>query len=62
MLIISGVYIFSLKNDSKIENNSTNLHINKTNKLNNTNIDDENSSDKYEDSTKFIEKNKYDNS
>ena len=49
MLIISGVYIFSLKNDSKIENNSTNLHINKTN----------NSSDKYEDSTKFIEKNKY---
>ena len=63
MLIISGVYIFSLKNDSKIENNSTNLHINKTNNLNqtlnNTNIDDENSSDKYEDSTKFIEKNKY---
>lgn len=63
MLIISGVYIFSLKNYSKIENNSTNLHINKTNNLNktlnNTNVDDENSSNKYGDSTKFIEKNKY---
>ncbi len=64
MLIISGAYIFSLKNQSKIENNnSTNLNTNKTNNLNqtlnNTNIDDENNSNKYDESTKFIEKNKY---
>ena len=63
MLIFLGMCIFIFKNESKIENNSTDLQTCKTNNLNKTlnytNIDNENSSNKYYMSTKFIEKNKY---
>ncbi len=62
MLIFSGIYIFIFKNESKIDNNSTN-NVSKTNNLNKTlnssSIDNKNNSNKYEESTKCIEKNQY---